>query len=180
MRTLQDKKLTRIRSGKLESKTIGQDIVNEDKEWADYQQWRAWVQWKEMKERKGSVQQGEWITQNTTGKTPLAEHEGGILLSNIYGNPQHIQSSCTAPSNIDNSQEPCEEVRPSVKLQDMPKENVRYVLSGQPGGWSAMAQVVRDFDIEKIEDVKDDIDTLLVFVSVFHLSIHLHPQRDVR
>lgn len=46
---------------------------------------------------------------------------------------------------------------------------VKYVLAGQPSGWAAMAQVVRDFDVEKINDVKEDIDTLLVFVCVQQL-----------
>ena len=41
-----------------------------------------------------------------------------------------------------------------------------YVLSGQPTGWAAMAKEVRDFDVEKMSDCKDDIDTLLVFVSL--------------
>ena len=44
---------------------------------------------------------------------------------------------------------------------------VRYVLSGQPKGWAAMAVVTREFDEEKIQDCKEDIDTLLVFVSRF-------------
>ncbi|KAI0689231.1 hypothetical protein BC835DRAFT_1283343, partial [Cytidiella melzeri] len=52
-------------------------------------------------------------------------------------------------------------------LTDDRTGDVKYVLSGQPTGWSAMAQVVRDFDQEKIEDYKDDIDTLLVFAGLF-------------
>ena len=42
---------------------------------------------------------------------------------------------------------------------------VRYVLAGQSTGWSAMAKAVREFDEEKVKDCKEDIDTLLVFVS---------------
>lgn len=38
------------------------------------------------------------------------------------------------------------------------------VLSGQPTGWTAMAQAVRNFDEEKVKDCKEDVDTLLVFV----------------
>lgn len=45
------------------------------------------------------------------------------------------------------------------------EEPIKYVLSGQPTGWAAMAQVMRDFDQERLEDCKDDMDTLLVFVS---------------
>ena len=43
--------------------------------------------------------------------------------------------------------------------------NIRYVLFGQPTGWSAMAQVVRAYDEDKVKDTKEDIDTLMVFVS---------------
>ena len=32
-------------------------------------------------------------------------------------------------------------------------------------GWAAMARTIRDIDEERIRDVKEDIDTLLVFVS---------------
>lgn len=39
------------------------------------------------------------------------------------------------------------------------------VLPGQPTGWTAMAQAVRNFDEEKVKDCKEDVDTLLVFVS---------------
>ena len=42
--------------------------------------------------------------------------------------------------------------------------NVRYVLSGKPTGWSAMATEVRNYDEERVKDTKEDIDTLLVFV----------------
>ena len=43
-----------------------------------------------------------------------------------------------------------------------------YVLSGQPTGWAAMAKEVRDVDEEKMNNCKDDVDTLLVFVSACH------------
>ena len=42
---------------------------------------------------------------------------------------------------------------------------VKYVLSGQPTGWWAAAKDVREFDVEKVTSCKEDIDTLLVFVS---------------
>lgn len=45
--------------------------------------------------------------------------------------------------------------------------SLQYVaLPGQATGWTAMADTVRKFDEEKIDDCKDDIDTLLVFVSL--------------
>ncbi|KAI0758592.1 hypothetical protein BC629DRAFT_1109790 [Irpex lacteus] len=48
-----------------------------------------------------------------------------------------------------------------------PREDVRYVLSGQPTGWAAMATKVREFDEERIKDTKEDMDTLLVFAGLF-------------
>ena len=48
------------------------------------------------------------------------------------------------------------------------KDNVKYVLSGQPTGWAAMDEVVQKYDEEKIEETKVDIDTLLVIVCVLH------------
>ena len=38
-------------------------------------------------------------------------------------------------------------------------------MSGQPVGWAAVAQAVRDFDEQQVQDCKEDIDTLLTFVS---------------
>ena len=46
------------------------------------------------------------------------------------------------------------------------KPQVQYVLSGQPTGMAAMAIAVREYDDERVESCKDDIDTLLVFVSI--------------
>lgn len=40
----------------------------------------------------------------------------------------------------------------------------RVILNGQLTGWAAMAQAVRKHDEEKIDDCKDDINTLLVLV----------------
>lgn len=36
---------------------------------------------------------------------------------------------------------------------------------GQSTGWAAMSKDVREFDEEKVQSCKDDVDTLLVFVS---------------
>lgn len=51
----------------------------------------------------------------------------------------------------------------------------QYILAGQPTGWAAMAKVVRDFDEEKVKDCKEDMDTLLVFVSnrIFHFVLFI-------
>ena len=43
--------------------------------------------------------------------------------------------------------------------------DIKYILSGQPTGWWAAAKDVREFDIEKVQSCREDIDTLLVFVS---------------
>lgn len=53
--------------------------------------------------------------------------------------------------------------------------NVRYVLSGQPTGWTAMAAHMREYDEEKVKNTKEDIDTLLTFVSSCSLlSLHCY------
>ncbi len=49
---------------------------------------------------------------------------------------------------------------------EAPESEVRYILSGQPTGWAAMGKEVREFDEEKVRNSKEDIDTLLVFVSL--------------
>ena len=46
-----------------------------------------------------------------------------------------------------------------------PEPSIQYVATGQPTGWAAMAKEVREFDVEKVNECKEDIDTLLVFVS---------------
>ena len=42
---------------------------------------------------------------------------------------------------------------------------VQYVLSGQPTALATMANAVREYDDERVKNCKEDIDTLLVFVS---------------
>ena len=46
------------------------------------------------------------------------------------------------------------------------KPQVQYVLSGQPTGMAAMAIAVQEYDDERVDSCKDDIDTLLVFVRI--------------
>ena len=46
-----------------------------------------------------------------------------------------------------------------------PQPKVQYVLSGQPTGMAALANSVREYDLERVQNCKEDIDTLLVFVS---------------
>lgn len=45
------------------------------------------------------------------------------------------------------------------------RESSQYPSFGKTSGWAAMARAVREFDEEKVRDCKEDIDTLLVFVS---------------
>ena len=49
-------------------------------------------------------------------------------------------------------------------------QDVRLV--GQPAGWAAMANNMKEFDAEKVANVKDDIDSLLVFVRIPSLPIY--------
>ncbi|KAI0738759.1 hypothetical protein BC629DRAFT_1300079, partial [Irpex lacteus] len=49
--------------------------------------------------------------------------------------------------------------------------NVRYVLSGQPTGWAAMAAHMREYDEEKVKNTKEDIDTLLTFAGLFSAAL---------
>ena len=64
--------------------------------------------------------------------------------------PQDMKDTSNAPRDLGQSQD----------------ENIRYVLSGQPTGWTTMWANMREYDETKAKDVKDDIDTLLVFVRI--------------
>ena len=55
---------------------------------------------------------------------------------------------------------------------EAPKIQEVRVVNGPPTGWGAMATDVRDYDEDKVKSCKEDIDTLLVFVSHF-LSLSL-------
>ncbi|KAJ3527246.1 hypothetical protein NM688_g8154 [Phlebia brevispora] len=55
---------------------------------------------------------------------------------------------------------------PSV-LSDMATKEDLLAALRRPTGWAAMAKTVRDKDEEKVEDCKDDMDTLLVFAGLF-------------
>ena len=57
---------------------------------------------------------------------------------------------------------------PSIK-----EPETKYVLSGQPTGWAAMTKEVREFDEEKVKSYKEDVDTLLVFVSTHFFAVVL-------
>ena len=56
--------------------------------------------------------------------------------------------------------------RHSLKaLDDSMLENSQYVGQGVGQGWSSMARIVREVDEQKVKDCKEDIDTILTFVS---------------
>ncbi|EKM50876.1 uncharacterized protein PHACADRAFT_69516, partial [Phanerochaete carnosa HHB-10118-sp] len=44
---------------------------------------------------------------------------------------------------------------------------VRYVEVSPPAGWQTMAKTVRGFDEDKVQNCKEDIDTLLVFTGLY-------------
>lgn len=50
-------------------------------------------------------------------------------------------------------------------LQASLRPKTKYVLAGLPTGWVAMETIMREFDEEKLDNCKEDLDTLLVFVS---------------
>lgn len=51
--------------------------------------------------------------------------------------------------------------------QPSPTAGVRYVEVSPPAGWQTMARAVRDIDEDKVQDCKEDIDTLLVFAGLY-------------
>lgn len=59
------------------------------------------------------------------------------------------------------------------QLNDSENEerNVRYVQAASRATWEGMAKTVREVDEAKVGDCKDDIDTLLVFVSITRTSV---------
>ena len=58
------------------------------------------------------------------------------------------------------------ETAPQVDSNAEPLPQVQYIPSGKPTGLAAMANAVREYDDERVKNCKEDIDTLLVFVSI--------------
>jgi hypothetical protein len=46
-------------------------------------------------------------------------------------------------------------------------------LPNQPTGWAAMAERMRAYDEDKIKDVKEDIDSLFIFVRLFRMPLRV-------
>ena len=63
----------------------------------------------------------------------------------------------------------------SVILHCLEEANSTIVVqdgqSRDASGWSTLSKTVRDVDKAKIQDYKEDIDTLLVFVSIVSLFL---------
>ena len=59
---------------------------------------------------------------------------------------------------------------PKAHGQNQDVQDVRLV--GQPTGWAAMVNNMKEFDAEKVANVKDDIESLLVFVRIPSLPVY--------
>lgn len=149
------------------------------------QEWDAWKKWKEVRKWE------EWkMWKAREAETLLVGHaaSGGTADPAVSGE-QRDGAHAQGPVNVDQSQrgyDAAERVQTEIVVgQALPQAlddprtdanigvadvqpsevKTRYVLSGQPTGWAAMPKVAQDFDQEKIQNCKEDIDTLLVFVS---------------
>ena len=94
-------------------------------------------------------------SQTPTLTIPLSHADQDFFTQNASDVLDTQESTPITPSSGPVGQDP-----PPVKEQE-----IKYVLSGQPTGWAAMSNEVRDFDEEKVKSCKEDVDTLLVFVS---------------
>ena len=52
-----------------------------------------------------------------------------------------------------------------VFSQDLGRKTPRAHAGSEPTGWARLSDLVFNYDREKVEDVKEDVDSLLVFVS---------------
>jgi hypothetical protein len=78
--------------------------------------------------------------------------------------PDHEQHNESPPVAV-----PGQTPQPLPSQRDSTLPPTYIQLSGGPHlnvgtGWSAMARIVREVDAQKIQDCKEDIDTILVFV----------------
>ena len=60
---------------------------------------------------------------------------------------------------------------PDTNPDSNTEPKVQYVLSGQPTGVAALANAMRKYDQERVQNSKEDIDTLLVFVRIRMVSL---------
>lgn len=59
----------------------------------------------------------------------------------------------------------------AVMTTSMATANQPFAATGQGVGWAAVERAVRDFDDQLVQDCKEDIDTLLTFVSKHRLDL---------
>lgn len=64
---------------------------------------------------------------------------------------------------------------PGPESDQNTEPKVQYVLSGQLTGMAAMANAVREYDEEQVQNCKEDIDTLLVFVRSWPTNLTFPP-----
>ncbi|KAI0345114.1 hypothetical protein BDW22DRAFT_999843 [Trametopsis cervina] len=91
----------------------------------------------------------------------------------LSSRPKHLRGQSTMNSyfsgtTIDGSPADNLNAQGSAKA-DSP--NTIYVLAGQPTGWAAMAEDIKKYDSDKIDDCKEDIDTLMTFSGLFSAAI---------
>lgn len=73
------------------------------------------------------------------------------------------------PADEKDTTEPPSESPPELKhisIDDAPK-----ITDDTESGWAAIAKSIQDVDEQKIKDYKEDIDTILVFVSVINAVV---------
>ena len=78
--------------------------------------------------------------------TPRAEVQSGV-----YSDGCHPVPSSSPPEKGDGS--------PSTAVQTV------HII-GQATGWAAMAEDIRNYDDDRVRECRDDIDTLMTFVSI--------------
>ena len=119
-----------------------------DEHWAEWKKWKEVKKWKEWR---------QWTEQRDlrSGHTTLTDNPTSASGSSVT---DRKPSPKTANVNIND---------PTKGLEDSHSSEIKvqYVLSGQPTGWAAMAKILHEYDEEKVKSCKEDIDTILVFVS---------------
>lgn len=74
--------------------------------------------------------------------------------------PEHLE-----PNDSEPPRPTAFSTHPSHFRSPLEKPEPGYVPYGQPTGWAAIAENIRKYDEDKVKDSKEDIDTLMTFVS---------------
>lgn len=146
-----------------------------DEQWSDWKRWREVRKWKEWREwqahRELNAQRTDGAPQTTMDAAPdVVTARPAVVVpvaTQVYG------ETLSAP-NVDQANTG---VRPPGA-----EAKTKYVLSGQPTGWAALAKMMHEYDEDKVRSCKEDIDTLLVFVRdqcAFPFAIYAHSSRLV-